>query len=167
MKRKQSFTDSVLGAQKSLFSFALKLTADKDRAYDLVQDTTLKALDNEDKFVDSINFKGWIHTIMRNIFLNNCRNFSRESVAPSDYTDLVDLAPQTSDTTGPESSFTLNEVGKIIAGFPEEYRRPFTMHVAGYRYQEISEMLSMPLGTVKSHIFLTRQRLREILKDYR
>ena len=40
------------------------------------------------------------------------------------------------------------------------------MHVAGYKYEEIAEKLGTPLGTVKSRIFLTRKKLREILKDY-
>lgn len=41
------------------------------------------------------------------------------------------------------------------------------MHIAGYKYEEISERLKMPLGTVKSRIFFTRKRLRDLLKDYR
>ena len=53
------------------------LTANREEAKDLLQDTTLKALDNEDKYIDNVNFKGWVFTIMRNIFINNYRRVVR------------------------------------------------------------------------------------------
>ena len=59
------------------------------------------------------------------------------------------------------------ELREVIKKLPEEFRRPFSMHVAGYKYEEIADRLKMPLGTVKSRIFSTRKRLREYLKDYR
>lgn len=73
MSKQNTFKSSVIGMQGNLLSFALKLTTDKEEAHDLVQDTTLKALNNEEKFVDNTNFKGWMLTIMRNIFINNYR----------------------------------------------------------------------------------------------
>ncbi len=168
MSNKPSFKSSVLGMQANLLSFALKLTLNKDEAHDLVQDTTLKALNNEEKFVDNANFKGWMLTIMRNIFINNYRKTSRENTIVDTTEDLYHLnLSQDSGMTSPEGVFAINEISTIIAGFPADYREPFSLHVAGYKYEEISERLSMPLGTVKSRIFFTRKRLREILKDYR
>ena len=163
-----NFKDSVIGMQGNLFSFALKLTQDKERAQDLVQDTTLKALDNEGKFVDNTNFKGWIMTIMRNIFINDYRKSTRENTVVDMTEDLFHLnVSQGSGISTPEGAYTANEVSTILAGFPADFRRPFSMHVAGYKYEEISAKLNMPLGTVKSRIFFTRKRMREILKDYR
>ncbi len=154
--------------QANLLSFALKLTLNRDEAQDLVQDTTLKALNNEEKFVDNANFKGWMLTIMRNIFINNYRKTARENTMVDTTDDLFHLnLRQDSGMESPEGVFAINEISTIIAGFPEDYREPFSLHVAGYKYEEISERLSMPLGTVKSRIFFTRKRLREILKDYR
>ena len=69
--RTASFTQNLLGMQSELHRFALKLTADKEEADDLLQETSLKALDNEDKYTPDTNFKGWMYTIMRNIFINN------------------------------------------------------------------------------------------------
>lgn len=63
----------MLSVQTELLNFAYKLTADREEANDLLQETSLKALDNEDKYTAETNFKGWIHTIMRNIFINNYR----------------------------------------------------------------------------------------------
>ncbi len=77
MKSHDSFQTRLLGLQNNLLNFAYQLTANREQAQDLLQDTTLKALDNEDKYVDNVNFKGWIFTIMRNIFINNYRQNAR------------------------------------------------------------------------------------------
>ncbi|MGL4781229.1 MAG: sigma factor, partial [Bacteroidales bacterium] len=63
-----NFSDRLLALQDNLKSFAYTLTANRDDAEDLLQDTTLKALDNQDKYYENVNFKGWVFTIMRNIF---------------------------------------------------------------------------------------------------
>ena len=66
----ETFQNRLLALQDNLLNFAFLLTSNKDDAYDLLQDTTLKALDNEDKYKENTNFKGWVFTIMRNIFIN-------------------------------------------------------------------------------------------------
>ncbi|MBD5299534.1 MAG: RNA polymerase sigma factor [Bacteroides sp.] len=168
MSSKPTFKTSVLGMQSNLLSFAMKLTLNRDEAHDLVQDTTLKALNNEEKYVDNTNFKGWMLTIMRNIFINNYRKSARENTMVDSSEDLYHLnLKQDSGLETPDGAYAIGEISSIIAGFPADYREPFNLHVAGYKYEEISEKLNMPLGTVKSRIFFTRKRLREILKDYR
>lgn len=66
-----TFKKDLIGVQNDLLRFAYKLTSDREEANDLLQETSLKALDNEDKYMPDTNFKGWIYTIMRNIFINN------------------------------------------------------------------------------------------------
>ena len=68
-----TFQTNLMNLQANLLNFAFMLTSNRDDAYDLLQDTTLKALDNEDKYAEGTNFKGWVFTIMRNIFINNYR----------------------------------------------------------------------------------------------
>ena len=63
--RHDAFITKLLNLQSNLFSFACTLTGNRDDANDLLQDTTLKAIDSEDKYVDNVNFKGWVFTIMR------------------------------------------------------------------------------------------------------
>ena len=65
------FREKLLSLQDNMRNFALTLTANRDDAEDLLQDTTLRVLHNEDKFVDNVNFKGWVLTVMRNIFINS------------------------------------------------------------------------------------------------
>lgn len=168
VNEKDTFKTSVLGMQGNLLSFALKLTANREEAKDLVQDTTLKALRNEGKYVENTNFKGWMLTIMRNIFINNYRKNARENTMVDSSEDLFHLnLCQESGIETPEGAFACNEISAIIEGFSRDYREPFSMHVAGYKYEEIAERLEMPLGTVKSRIFFARKKLQEILTDYK
>lgn len=62
-------TEKLIGMQKRLFNFAYSLTMNRDDAQDLLQSTSLKVLNNQEKFVNNDNFSGWIFTIMRNIFV--------------------------------------------------------------------------------------------------
>lgn len=71
------FMHKLLDMQAKLYNFAFMLTSNRDDANDLLQDTTLKAMDSEDKYVDNVNFKGWVFTIMRNLFINNYRRMVR------------------------------------------------------------------------------------------
>ena len=167
MNDKTIFKERLLALQSNLFSFAYKLTADSEEAHDLLQDTTLKALDNESKYSDNSNFKGWLFTIMRNIFINNYRRTVRERTVIEGTEDLYQLNFQQPTNSTPEGTYAVNEISHIIDSFSEDYRKPLSMYVAGYKYEEIAEILDIPLGTVKSRIFTTRQKLRSILKDYR
>lgn len=161
------FSERLLALQDNLKSFAYTLTANRDDAEDLLQDTTLKALDNQEKYYDNVNFKGWVFTIMRNIFINNYRRLVRNQTMVDQTEDLYHLnLPQESGFDTPEGSFSVKEITNAINSFSPEYRIPFSMHVAGYKYQEIADKMGLPLGTVKSRIFFARQRLQEYLKDY-
>ena len=74
-----SFRKDLVGVQDELLRFAYKLTTDREEANDLLQETSLKALDNEDKYTPDTNFKGWMYTIMRNLFINNYENKNKRS----------------------------------------------------------------------------------------
>ena len=138
----RTFTQDLLGVQNDLLRFAYKLTSNREEANDLLQETSLKALDNEEKYTPDTNFKGWIYTIMLN--------------TPHDLT---------LDST--ESAYDLKEMHRIVNALPREYKIPFSMHISGFKYREIAEKLNLPLGTVKSRIFFTRQKLQHDLKDFR
>ena len=144
-----TFKKDLIGVQNDLLRFAYKLTSDREEANDLLQETSLKALDNEDKYMPDTNFKGWIYTIMRNIFINNYRKVVRDTAFENT-----------------ESAYDLKEMHRIVNSLPREYKVPFSMHVSGFKYREIAEKLGLPLGTVKSRIFFTRQKLQQELKDF-
>lgn len=161
------FTEKLMGLQGNLKNFAYQLTANREDAEDLLQDTTLKALDNQEKYIDNVNFKGWVFTIMKNIFINNYRKVVRNQTVVDQTEDLYHLnLPQESGFDTPEGSFSVKEILKAINSFSDEYKVPFSMHVAGYKYQEIADKMELPIGTVKSRIFFARQRLQDALRDY-
>lgn len=163
-----AFQENLMKLQDNLLNFAYKLTSNRDDAYDLLQDTTLKALDNEEKYADNTNFKGWVFTIMRNLFINNYRRNSRAATIVDTTDNLYHLnLSQDSGLESPEESYGAQEITAAISEFSEEYRIPFSMHVAGYKYSEIAEEMNLPLGTVKSRIFFARKKLQERFADYR
>ena len=167
MNSNDTFKNRIIGLQGNLLNFAYQLTSNREQAEDLLQDTTLKALDNADKYVDNVNFKGWIFTIMRNIFINNYRQTVRKATVIDQTEDLSHLnISQDSGLDTPEGSYAVKEISTALNSFSDEYRIPFNMFVAGYKYNEIAEKMNLPLGTVKSRIFFARKRLREQLKDY-
>lgn len=162
------FRQKLTSLQANMLNFAYMLTSDREDAADLMQDTMLKVLDNADKFTDNSNFKGWVFTIMRNIFINNYRKVVRSATVIDQTEDLYHLnLPQESGLDTPEGALAAGEISAAINSFSDDYRIPFSMHVAGYKYNEIAEKMNLPLGTVKSRIFFARRRLQEMLKDYR
>ena len=143
MKPKQTFEQRLVGLQANLMNFACQLTANRDEARDLLQD-------------------------MRNIFINNYRQTVRQATVVDKTEDLYLLnISQDSGLNTPEGSYAVKEISGAISQFSEEYRVPFNMYVAGYKYHEIAEKLGLPLGTVKSRIFFARKKLRDQLGDYR
>ncbi len=161
------FQTNLMNLQSNLLNFAYMLTSNRDDAYDLLQDTTLKALDNEDKFTENTNLKGWVFTIMRNIFINNYRRAGRAATIVDTTENLYLLnISQESGLETPEGSYSASEITDAINEFSDEYRIPFSMHVAGYKYNEIAEKMDLPLGTVKSRIFFARKKLQERFADY-
>lgn len=166
--KNRNFKKELIGAQEELFRFAYKLTADREEANDLLQETSLKALDNEEKYTPDTNFKGWIYTIMRNIFINNYRKVVRDQTFLDHTDNLYHLnLSQESGFENTESAYDLKEIRRIVNALPREFRVPFSMYISGFKYREIAEKLDLPLGTIKSRIFFTRQRLQEELKDFR
>ena len=163
-----SFQANLMNLQSNLLNFAYMLTSNRDDAYDLLQDTTLKALDNQDKYAENTNFKAWVMTIMRNIFINNYRRTARAATVVDTTDNLYHLnLSQDSGFESPEESYGASEITMAINEFSDEYRIPFSMHVAGYKYNEIAENMNLPLGTVKSRIFFARKKLQERFADYR
>ena len=161
------FSSSIIGLKGNLQKYAMSLTLDRDNALDLVQDTYLKAIQNQDKFIDETNLKAWVFTIMKNTFINNYRWKMRENTMMDGTQELYYInLPSDKGSISPESTYAENEINKAVNSLESEYREPFRMHVEGFKYEEIADKLDLKLGTVKSRIFFARQKLMSVLKDY-
>jgi RNA polymerase sigma-70 factor (ECF subfamily) len=161
------FNKQVLGFRSALKYFALNLTMNDEDAKDLLQETLLKAMTYRDKFREKTNLKAWLYTIMKNTFINNYRRNIKSNTIMDNTKDLYFInIPQNSGFASPESTFNTKEINKIIDTLEDEYKVPFTMFVDGFKYKDIAEELELPIGTVKSRIFLARKKLMEQLKGY-
>ena len=151
---KVDFTQGILAIQPDLHRFAYKLTADRESANDLVQDCLLQALDNQEKFTYSKNLKGWMYTLMRNIFVNNYRRTVREmNLIDDSYSINQQHLIEDEDADRFEFTYDMKQLYRVIHSIPEEMKVPFQMFVAGFKYREIAEKLGLPMGTVKSRLF--------------
>lgn len=161
------FNHQLITLEDKLSRFALSLTANKDDAKDLLQETMYKALVYRDQFVQYTNLKAWTYTIMKNTFINNYRRSVRQNTTFDNTKDLFFLN-QNKDTitVSPDSAYATQEVNKVIDSLEDEFKIPFKMHTEGYKYKEIAQKLDLKIGTVKSRIFFTRKKLMEALKDY-
>ncbi len=152
--------------EDKLFSFALRLTRNKEDAKDLMQETALRAFGNRDKFKVGTNFKGWLTTIMRNTFINNYRREKKRKTVnePLD-TFLFAIENKNTVANGAYSRLTMQEMEELFDEIGESYSVPFMMFYQGYHYDEIADHMEIPMGTVKSRIFFARKKLKALLRE--
>lgn len=141
--------------------FAYNLTKNMEDARDLYQETAFRAIKNKEKFNPGTNFKAWIMTIMKNIFINNYRKRVKRATLldKSDNNYFIDSGKQDvrNDANG---NILFDELMKMVDNLEDNLRVPFMMNFEGYKYQEIADELGLPLGTVKSRIFFARKELK-------
>ncbi len=141
--------------------FAFNLTKNQEEAKDLFQETAFRALTNRDKFRLGTNFKAWVFTIMKNIFINNYRKKSKANTIIDSTENLYFLnSGSVSISNDADRQIMMDELKKMIAQLDESIRIPFLMYYHGYKYQEIADHLKLPLGTIKSRIFFARKELK-------
>lgn len=164
----QEFNEKILSLNSKLHMYALSLTANQDDANDLLQDTFLKAFSNKDKFNPNTNINAWAYTIMKNTFINNYRRAKKSNTIVDNSKDLYQLnSLQKAHSISPEADYNHGEIMTAIRKLDSDQRIPFEKHVAGYKYKEIADEMNLPIGTVKSRIFLTRQKLSHKLKEFK
>ena len=161
------FTSKFRELSPPLNTFALNLTKNSEDAADLYQETAYRAIMNKDKFRPGTNLKAWLFTIMKNIFINNYRKKSKMNTI-MDSTDNMYYINSGSVVIGnkAESNILMDELNKMVESLDDNIKLPFKMHFDGFKYQEISEELNLPLGTVKSRIFFARKALKQKIKSH-
>ncbi len=161
------FNTQLLNIENHLQQFAYSLTNNEDDAKDLVQDTLLKAITNQEKYEDDTNLKAWTFTIMKNTFINNYRRKIKSNTLIDTTDDLYFInTTSNSPIEIAESNQATKEIVNAIKKLEPEQRKPFEMHVAGYKYKEIADHMEISIGTVKSRIFFTRKKLMDELKEF-
>jgi RNA polymerase sigma-70 factor (ECF subfamily) len=159
------FNQMLLTNAESLRPFAVTLTHDTETAKDLFQETLYRALANKEKYNVGTNIKAWLYTIMRNIFINNYRRKSKQQIvldnSPNDF-----LLNSITTFNAAVANINVKEIQKAIFELPVIFKRPFLLFYEGFRYHEIADMLSEPLGTIKSRIHFARKLLKAQIERY-
>ena len=159
------FNHNLVKFTSILHSFAYNLTKDSEESQDLYQETAYRALKNKDKFMVGTNFKAWIMTIMKNIFINNYRKKAKAKTIIDTTDNLYYINSGSSIIyNGAESDIMMNELHTMIEELEDSIRIPFEKHYLGFKYQEIADELELPLGTVKSRIFFARKALKDTIQ---
>ncbi len=161
------FKNLVEKESRPLRQYAYQLTRNVEDTNDLLQDTMLKAFIYQEKFEDGTNLKGWLYTIMKNTFINNYRRMVKRNtfIDQTDNDFYLDSVSSSVKNAG-EQKFVMKDIETAIEQLPMNLKKPFTMNFKGFKYHEIAEILHIPIGTVKTRIFVARRMLRESLHPY-
>lgn len=176
----ETFEQEALPHLDAVYRFSLRLTGSPGEAEDLVQETFLRAYRAWDQYTLGTNAKSWLFTICRNTFLRSRERDTRRdelvSEAAQAKPDADDRVYETPLFAGhadydPEGDFFRglvdDEILDAIDGLPDDFREAVVLSdLQGMSYQEVAEILDVPLGTVKSRLFRGRKLLQEALYEY-
>jgi RNA polymerase sigma-70 factor (ECF subfamily) len=170
--RKTEFEELTLPYLDSLYGFAMILTANSDDAHDLVQDSYLRAFRFYHRYEHIANYKAWLFTLTKNLFINRYHQRARE-ISLSDI-DIVDDEPYESPAPLLLFAYDRHERGVFrrdiqlaLIALPEKLRLAVLLRdVEGFDYKEIAEVMGCPLGTVMSRLSRGRNLLKKSLRDY-
>jgi len=174
---KRGFVEEALPHMEAVHRFALRLAAgDDDEAGDLVQETYLRAYRAWEGFQPGTNARAWLFTICRNVFLRSRERRGRAVEIPVDVDPEVEALAATAGVweamnADPEraffDSFVDADVLREVDRLPEPYREAVVLvDLEGFSYDEAREMLSLPVGTVKSRLYRGRRLLQQALYAY-
>ncbi len=169
------FETQMLPHLDSLYRAALSMTRNTQDADDLVQDTFVRAYQFIDKFQVGTNARAWLFRILTNLFINNYRRKKREPEKTS-YDEMEDFflynrlqdAYVSGKADTPESAvmgkIQVEAIQEAIGNLPGEYRDTVILaDLNELSYQEISEILEIPIGTVRSRLSRGRRLVQRAL----
>ena len=173
-----SFIDEAIPHMDAVYRFALRLAGTQDGAEDLVQDTFFRAFRAWEQYTPGTRCKSWLFTICRNVFLRQRERRQRhdEIVQESAQEDAASLSREApvfaaSKDSDPEGDFFKSivdeEILEAIDALPDEYRMAVVLSdLEDLSYNEIAEVMEIPVGTVKSRLFRGRRQLQKRLHEY-
>lgn len=169
------FEEEFLPQIDALYTFAYHLTYNEEDANDLVQETYMKAYRFIDKYKEGTNAKAWLFKILKNAFINQYRRKSKQPTK-IDYEDIAGYQEGDDDTSYANyadlreemfQSMMGDEVTNAINALPVDFRVVILLcDIEGFTYEEISKILDIPIGTVRSRLHRARNMLKDKLREY-
>lgn len=172
--KQQDFNEEILPHLDALYNFGLRLTADPNDAEDLVQDTIVKAYRFFSSYEKGTNAKAWLFRILKNSYINNYR---RKSKKPQevDYDEVASFyesirAERTDSSDLEDKMFRElidDDLSNALDSIPEDFRTVVLLcDVEDFTYEEIANMLDVPIGTIRSRLHRGRNLLKAQLMEY-
>jgi RNA polymerase sigma-70 factor, ECF subfamily len=177
--RERAFRELIGRYQRPVFSLIYRLVRDREKAEDLAQDTFIKVLNAIDRYDPTFKFSSWIFKIAHNTALDHLRRRTPDTLSLDGSPHATSAAETEATVITPEShdenpeEYTLNrelgsEIETAIGTLRVEYRTAIILcHVEGRPYEEIAQIMSVPLGTVKTYIHRGRKELMVALEHLR
>ena len=177
--REVAYRELVRRYERPIFSLIYRMVRDRELAEDLSQETFVKALNAIDSYRPEFKFSSWIFKIANNAAIDHLRRRELKtlSIEGSPHARTPEAMEATalqitSRDSGPLAYVEARELGgmieEAISHLRPEYQSCILLrHVEGRPYEEIAEMLDLPLGTVKTYIHRARNELRKLLDHLR
>ena len=173
-ERMRIFNEELFPHMDALKTFAFHLAYNDEDAEDLVQETYLKAHRFIDRYISGTNAKAWLFKILKNAYINNYRKKSKRPTQV-DFEEIVNF--HNNDDPSKSAYFDLredlfnnmmgDEVTIAINSMPIDFRTVILLcDIEGFTYEEISQIIDVPIGTVRSRLFRARNLLKDKLKNY-
>ncbi|MBR0851608.1 RNA polymerase sigma factor [Bradyrhizobium diazoefficiens] len=157
----ETISAAIAAEMPKLRRHALSLLYNHADAEDLVQDCLVTALAKQDTLQDSGRLRGWLFAILNNLFLMRMRSGKRRGAT----IPIDEFAEQLADLAAPTDRDAALDLARAMGKLSMEHRQILLLlNVEGCSYQEISEILDVPVGTVMSRLARARERLRTLLE---
>ncbi len=173
-EKQKEFERETIPYMDLLYNYALRMTNDEDEAKDLLQETYLKAFRFWNQFQNGTNSKAWLFQIMKNSYINRYRKEKKngEKISYDNIEEFYETIKEKNiDESNVFNNFFSNilddEVIEAIEKLPDEYKTSIILcDIEELSYEEISEFLQVPVGTVRSRIHRGRKILQNELLNY-
>ncbi len=148
--------------EKAIYNYCLRILKNSSHAQDVTQETFIKVYTHRKRIDPEKNIKTWIFTIATNTAYDLLRSKKRKKEVRLDENETISSLEAYYLPEG-----LISDVEKALEKINPEYKRSLLLfYQQGFQYEEIAEIVSMPINTVKTHISRGKQQLREILKEY-
>jgi RNA polymerase sigma-70 factor (ECF subfamily) len=169
--QRDSFEELAIPLFDQLYNFAHWLTQNREEAEDLVQETYVKALKGFSSFELGTNFRAWIYRILRNTFLTSRKGLKVTMTVPLDFDEEEQGPEPVIERDTPETLLFARSSHELLQSaideLPVHFREILLLcEVEEMSYQEISDTLAVPIGTVMSRLSRARQTLRNQLRPH-
>lgn len=174
-----AYRELVRRYERPIFSLVFRMVRDRELAEDLAQETFVKALNALESYRPEFKFSSWIFKIANNAAIDQLRRRELDtlSIEGSPHASTPEAVEATALQIGARQESPLDtvealelggEIEEAISRLRPEYRSCILLrHVEGYAYEEIAQILGLPLGTVKTYIHRARHELRRALEHLR